>query len=161
MFKLNAKFGADLLLYSLSHFECDSHTVHMLTQWCPLPPLTSTVKSSLFTHVHSSPLSLGAGLHRCHPNHSRYVNNGWSFSRQTSLYIIEVGNTTLRSKFKCRHCSLLVTCLWAHHSISLCLSFLFWETGAVIVGKTQINICKAHRATSCSQSALRNHLLNE
>ena len=33
MFKLNAKFDADLLLYLLSHFECDSHTIHMLTQW--------------------------------------------------------------------------------------------------------------------------------
>ena len=30
MFKLNVKFDAYLLLYSLSHFECDSHTVHML-----------------------------------------------------------------------------------------------------------------------------------
>ena len=33
MFKLNAKFDADSLLCSLGHFECDSHTVHMLTQW--------------------------------------------------------------------------------------------------------------------------------
>ena len=32
MFKLNAKFDADSLLYLFSHFECDSHTVHMLTQ---------------------------------------------------------------------------------------------------------------------------------
>ena len=64
MFKLNAKFDVDSLLYSLSHFECDGHTVHMLTQWCLLPPLTSTVKSSLFTHAHSSPLSLAARLHR-------------------------------------------------------------------------------------------------
>ena len=31
MFKLNAKWDADLLLYSLGHFEC-GHTVHMLTQ---------------------------------------------------------------------------------------------------------------------------------
>ena len=31
MFKLNAEFDADLLLCSLSHFECDGHTVHMLT----------------------------------------------------------------------------------------------------------------------------------
>ena len=54
MFKLNTKFGADSLLYSLSHFEWDGHAVHMLTQQHLLPPLTSTVKSSLFTHVHSS-----------------------------------------------------------------------------------------------------------
>ena len=31
MFKLIIKFDADQLLYSFSHFECDSHTVHMLT----------------------------------------------------------------------------------------------------------------------------------
>ena len=31
MSKLKAKFDADPLLYSLSHFECDGHTVHMLT----------------------------------------------------------------------------------------------------------------------------------
>ena len=52
VFKLNTKLDADSLLYSLSHFECDGHTVHTLTQRHPLPPLTSTVKSSLFTHVH-------------------------------------------------------------------------------------------------------------
>ena len=49
MFELKAKFDADLLLYSLSHFECDGHTVHLLAQQCLLPPLTTTVKSSLFT----------------------------------------------------------------------------------------------------------------
>ena len=65
MFKLNAKFDADSLLYSLSHFECDGHTVHMLTQRRLPPPLTSTVKSSLFTHAHSSPLSLATRLHWC------------------------------------------------------------------------------------------------
>ena len=37
MFMLNAKFDGDLLIYSLSHFECDGHTVHMLTQRS-LPP---------------------------------------------------------------------------------------------------------------------------
>ena len=30
MFKLNAKFDANSLLYSLSHFQCNGHTVHML-----------------------------------------------------------------------------------------------------------------------------------
>ena len=55
MFKLNAKFDANSLLYLLSHFECHGHTVHMLTQWGLLPPLTSTVKSLLFMHMHSSP----------------------------------------------------------------------------------------------------------
>ena len=31
MLKLNAKFVTDLLLYLLSHFECNGHIVHMLT----------------------------------------------------------------------------------------------------------------------------------
>ena len=84
MFKLHANFDADSLLYSLSHFECNGHTVHMLTQQHLPPPLTSTVKWSLFTHVHSSPLSLVARLHRCCTNHSCYINNGWTFSGQTS-----------------------------------------------------------------------------
>ena len=79
---LNAKFDANSLLYSPSHFECNGHTVHTLTQYL-LPPLTSTVKLSLFTHAHSSPPSLAARLHRCHTNHSRYINNGWTFSGQT------------------------------------------------------------------------------
>ena len=81
MFKLNTKFDADSLLYSLSHFKCDDHTVHILTQLCLLTPLTRTVKSS-FTHVHSSSLSLAARLHWCHVNDSRYINNGWTFYRQ-------------------------------------------------------------------------------
>ena len=66
--KLNIKFDADSLFCLLSHFECDGHTVHMLTQQCLLPPLTSTVRSSLFTHGHSSPCSLAARLHWCHTN---------------------------------------------------------------------------------------------
>ena len=82
MFKLNIKFEADSLLYSLSHFECDGHTVHMLTQQRLLPPLTSTVKSSLFMHAHSSPLSLASRLYWCHENYSCYINNGWTFSGQ-------------------------------------------------------------------------------
>ena len=92
MSKLNIKFDADSLLYLLSHFECDGHTVYIFTQWCLPPQLTSTVKSSLFTHVHSSSLSLAARLHLCCcANHSRYINNGWTFPRQTSyiyLYIL-------------------------------------------------------------------------
>ena len=74
MVKLNAKFDADLLLYSISYFDCDGSTVHMLTQQHLLPPVTSTVKLSLFTHVHSSPFSLAARLHQCRTNHSRYIN---------------------------------------------------------------------------------------
>ena len=84
MFKLNAKFEADSLLCSLGHFECDGHTVHMFIPQCLPPPLTSTVRSSLFTHAHSSPLSLAVRFHRCCANHSHYINNGWTFSEQTS-----------------------------------------------------------------------------
>ena len=84
MFKLNAKFDADLLLYSFGHCECDSHTVHMLTQQCLLPTLTSTMKLSSFTHAHSSPLSLVDRLHWCCANRSHYVNSGRTFSGQTS-----------------------------------------------------------------------------
>ena len=83
IFKLNAKSDADSLLYSLSHFECNGHTVHILTQWCLPSPRTSTVKSSLFMHAHSSPLSLAARLHWCCTNCSHCTNNGGSFSRQT------------------------------------------------------------------------------
>ena len=48
MFKLNAKFDADSLLYSLNHFQCDVHTAHMHTVRCLPPPLTNTVKLSVF-----------------------------------------------------------------------------------------------------------------
>ena len=84
MLKCNTKFDADSLSYLLSHFECHSHTVHMLIQWCLVHSLTTTAKLSLFMHVHSSPLSLAARLHRCHANHSYYINSGWTFSAQTS-----------------------------------------------------------------------------
>ena len=63
MSKLNTKVDADLLLYLLNHFECTGHTGHMLTQWHLPPPLTSTMKSLLLMHAHSSPLSLAARLH--------------------------------------------------------------------------------------------------
>ena len=79
MFKLNAKLDAYSLLYLLSHFECHGHTVHMLTQQCLPPPLTSTVKSPLFTHAHSSPLTLAARLHQCRASHSHYIKYSWTF----------------------------------------------------------------------------------
>ena len=81
MVKLNANSDADSLLYSLRHFEYNGHTVHMLTQWCLSPLLTSTVRLSLFTHAHSSPFSVAARFHPWCANHSRY--NGWTISRQT------------------------------------------------------------------------------
>ena len=53
MFKLNTKFDANLLLYLLSHFDCDSHTVPMLTQWC-LPPHWPVQGSRHCSHLHIS-----------------------------------------------------------------------------------------------------------
>ena len=64
MFKLKDKIWCRFVAL-LGHFECDSHTVHMLTQQHLLPPLTSTVKSSLFTHAHPRPVFLAARLHQC------------------------------------------------------------------------------------------------
>ena len=37
MLKLTSKFDIDPLLHSLSHFECNGHTVHMLTQVSTAP----------------------------------------------------------------------------------------------------------------------------
>ena len=91
MFNLHIKFNANSLFCSLSNFECDGHTVHMLTQWCLLLPLTCIVKLSLFTHVHSSPLSLTARLHQCCANSSHYTNNDWTFSRQASFTVSRRG----------------------------------------------------------------------
>ena len=87
MFKLNTKLDADALLCSLSHFKCNGHTVHMLTERHLPPPLTGTVKSSSFTCAHSSPLSLAARLYQCCANCSHFINNGWTFPRISSLYI--------------------------------------------------------------------------
>ena len=80
MFKLDAKFHANLLLYSLSHSECNNHS-HILSQGRLPPPLTSIVKSSLFTHTDFSPFSLAVRFHQCLANCSHYINNGWTFSR--------------------------------------------------------------------------------
>ena len=55
------------------------HSTHTQTAGRLLPPLTSTVKSWLFMHVHSSPLSLAARLHWCRINLSCYINSGWNF----------------------------------------------------------------------------------
>ena len=62
-----------------------SHNIHAHSV-VSTDPMTSTVKSSLFMRVHSSPLSLAARLYQCCANHSGYINNGWTFSRQTWYY---------------------------------------------------------------------------
>ena len=50
MFKLNAKFDADSLLYSVILGVMVTQYTWSLKKHLP-PPLTSTVKSSLFKHV--------------------------------------------------------------------------------------------------------------
>ena len=70
----------------LSHFECDGHTGHVFTQQYLPPRLTSAVESSLFTHAHSSPLSLAAKLYQCCANSTCYINIVWTFSGQ-ALFI--------------------------------------------------------------------------
>ena len=89
MFKLNAKFDVDSLLYLLSHFECDSHTVHMLTQW-HVPAHRPVQWSHHCSHMSisvPSPSPLTAMLHRCHTT-CYYINNGWTFSGQAfHIYI--------------------------------------------------------------------------
>ena len=89
MFKLIAKFDADFLLYLLGHFECNGHTVHILTQWRLPPPLTIRVKLSLFTHVRSNPRTLVARLHQCLTNNSHCIKSGWTFS-WTDLVCINI-----------------------------------------------------------------------
>ena len=84
-------------MQNLMQIRCSTHSVILnatTTQYtCSLnsiyhPPLTSTVKLSVFTHVHSSPLSLAARLYQCCANCSHYINNGWTFSRPTSYTVI-------------------------------------------------------------------------
>ena len=64
-------------------FECDNHTVHILTQRHLPPPLTSTVQSSLFKST------LLGWFYQSPANCSPYINHGWTFSRQTS-YILSI-----------------------------------------------------------------------
>ena len=87
-FHRGMKIWCRFIAYLLSHFDRDGHTVHTLTQWWLLTLTSSTAKSSLFMHAHSSPLSLAARLHWCRANCSCYINNGWTFSGQTlSMYV--------------------------------------------------------------------------
>ena len=119
--RLHTKFNADSLLYLLSHFEFDSHTVHMLTQVASTTLLTSTVKSSLLMYVHSIPLSLAARVHGCCTNHSHCVNNGWTFSRQT-WYIYF-------SSVQWKHFTNLSQVFFFHvlkHIYQHCSIFIYW-----------------------------------
>ena len=107
MFKLKTKFDADSLLCLLSHFEHNSHTVHMLTQGYLVPPLTTTVKLSLFMHEHPSLLFLAARLHQCRTNLSHYINNRWSFSGPS--------------------CVCVCVCVCVYHTLFVRLYTDYWE----------------------------------
>ena len=139
MLKLNAKFDADSLLCLPSHLDYDNHTVHMLTQWHLPPPLTSTVKSSLFMHAHSSPLSLAARLHWCYINHSHYINNALTFSRQTLsvCYIIRIGLTNY-----------LHFSITSYISLKSFLYFWTWLTYGIIIQAYLRNITVSFQSTT-------------
>ena len=87
-----------------TQYTCSLNGIHRF-------PLTSTVKLSLFTHVHSSPLSLAGRLHWCCTNCSHYFNNGWTFPGQT-LYI---------HFLQIYMCILCISVIYHH--------YLFWKTG--------------------------------
>ena len=72
------------LMQKLMQIHCSTHSVILnamttqytcLLNWSLPPSLTSTVKSSLLTYVHSSPLPLTARLHWYFANYSHYINN--------------------------------------------------------------------------------------
>ena len=98
MLKFNTKFDAGLLLYSLIHFECNSHTVHMLTQQHLPPPLTSTGK--FFTHAHSSSLSLATRLHQCYANCSLILIIAGLFLDQPHISIYGYDHYSLKCFIK-------------------------------------------------------------
>ena len=66
-----------------TQYMCSLNSVY------PTSTLTSRAKSSLFTHAHSSLLSLAVRLHQCHANCSHYISNGWTFSRQMSYIVLD------------------------------------------------------------------------
>ena len=84
------------LSQNLMHICCSTHSVllnAMGTQYpcllngvCLPPLLTNTVKLSLFTHAHSSPLSWATRLYGCCANHFWYINNGLTFSRHIFIH---------------------------------------------------------------------------
>ena len=63
--------------------------IAMATPWHLPPPLTSTLKLSLFTHVHSSLLSLAARLHLCPQTILIILAMAGLLSRQNWLKVIQ------------------------------------------------------------------------
>ena len=90
MFKLNATFDAESLLYSLSHFWVEQpHSTH--AHW------TATTIPTVY------PVPLAAWLHQCCTNHSLSINNGWSVSGYIYMEL-----------FKCIH---IHTYMYTHRHI--------------------------------------------
>ena len=79
------------LMQYLMQIPCSIHSIIlnvMATQYrcsskASTTPTGQYSELLLFTHAHSSPLSLAARLRRCHANHSCYVHNSRTFSGQT------------------------------------------------------------------------------
>ena len=89
------------LMQNLMQICCSTHTVILnvmatqytcTIQWCLQHPLTSTVKSSLLMHAHSSPPSLATRFHWCCTNHYCHINNSWVFFLDTPLYSLSERN---------------------------------------------------------------------
>ena len=93
MFKLNAKFDADSLLYLLSLNV-------MVTQYtCSLNGVYRPNSEVVIVHAYTFQSTLlGTRLLWCRANCSHYINNGCTFSRQTSyLYIVKFSHWCLRN----------------------------------------------------------------
>ena len=73
-----------VVLLTQSFWMRQPHSAHTHLRALPAP-LATTVKSSLFVHVHSSPLSLAAKLHRCIANCFYYIHNGLTFPDRTHI----------------------------------------------------------------------------
>ena len=112
------------LTQKLMQICCCSHSVILnatATQYtwslrCLLPPLTSTVKWSLFTHAHSSSLSLAARLHWCHMDCSHNINNGWSFCGQTLVHIYICNGILFNHKKRWNTSCINMDRSWEYHA---------------------------------------------
>ena len=85
MFKFNRKFDADFCCTQSSWMWWPPSTHAHST--ASIAPLTSTVKSSLFTHVYSSSLSLAARVHWCHASHFVTLTMAGLFPDRTCISI--------------------------------------------------------------------------
>ena len=108
MVKLNAKFDADSLLYLLSQFGCNCCTIYMHTQRRLPPSRTRTVKLSLFTYAHSSPLSLAARLLHFAMYNAQFFPH---------IFEGKIGKYIIRGQYLKYLISVLVFCNYLLHTI--------------------------------------------